>query len=74
MDAAQRAAGVDLEALETAIRAAVLAAGGPVLEGLLRKVGVGRRHETVRSRSGCLMQSTGVVPKPVHTLLGPIHF
>jgi hypothetical protein len=65
---------VDLEALETAVRDAALAAGAPVLEDLLRDVGVGRRQDAVRCRCGAVMQSTGTVPKRVCTLLGPIRF
>jgi len=65
---------VDLEALETALRGAALAAGAPVLETLLRDVGVGRRHAPVRCRCGQVMRSTGLVPKRIYTLLGPIRF
>lgn len=65
---------MDFEALETAVRGAALAAGAPVLEDLVRDVGVGRREEAVRCRCGAVMGSTGVVPKRIHTLLGPIRF
>lgn len=65
---------MDFEAVETAIRDAALAAGAPVLEALLGDVGVGRRAEPVRCRCGVVMRSTGVVPKRLHTLLGPIRF
>lgn len=71
---AQRAAGVDLEALEVAIRQAVLVAGAKVLEELLRNVGVGRREAGVRCRCGEEMQSGGVREKRVQTLLGWLRF
>ena len=74
MTAVQRATGVDLEALEGAIREAVLAAGAKVLEVLLRDVGVGRREALVRCRCGTAMDSSGVKAKTVHTLLGPVRF
>jgi len=45
---AQRATGVDLEALELAIGEAALQAGAHVFEVLLRDVGVGRREHPVR--------------------------
>ena len=65
---------MDFEALEGAIRSAALAAGAPVLEGLLRDVGVGLGRDGVRCRCGAVMGSTGVVPKRIYTLLGPIRF
>jgi hypothetical protein len=71
---AERAAGVDFEAFEVAIREAALAAGAPVLEGLVRGVGVGRRQGPVECRCGAVMHNTGVVPKRISTLLGPIQF
>lgn len=74
VQAAQRASGVDLEAFETALRAAVLAAGAQVLEDVLRDVGVGRREEAVRCTCGAVMDSRGVTPKSVLTLLGRIRF
>ena len=69
-----RAAGIDLEAVEGAIRAAALSAGAKVLEELLRDVAVGRRKEPVRGGFGCgaVMKSSGTRTKTVHTLLGPI--
>ncbi len=74
MAAVQRATGVDLEALEGALREAVLAAGAKVLEVLLRDVGVGRREAVLRCRCGTAMGSSGVKAKTVHTLLGPVRF
>ena len=49
---AERATGVDLEALEGAIRHAVLEAGAAVLEDVLAGVGVGRREPKVRCACG----------------------
>jgi ribosomal protein S27AE len=66
---------VDLEALETALRDAVHAAGAKVLEVLLERVGVGRRQEAVRCpRCGAVMDSRGVKTKSIVTLLGEIRF
>ena len=74
VEAATRCAGVDLEALEVAVRAAVHAAGAKVLEDLLRDVGVGRRENKVRCSCGAAMESRGVKTKSVLTLLGEIRF
>ena len=74
MELAGRASGVDLEALEAALREAAHVAGARVLEGLLRDVGVGRRDAPARCRCGALMQSSGVRAKQVQTLLGWIAF
>ena len=74
MGAAQRATGVDLEALELAIREAALQAGAQVLEVLLEDVGVGRREHRVRCTCGAVMDSIGVRGKRVQTLLGMIDF
>ena len=71
---ASRAAGVDLDALEQAVRGAVLAAGAQVLEKLLRTVGVGRRSEAVRCTCGTVMDSAGVRAKRIQTLLGDVQF
>ncbi len=65
---------MDLEALEVAVREAVLGAGASVLEALLRGVGVGRREEKVRCSCGAAMESRGVRSKRVQTLLGPVRF
>lgn len=75
MTAVAREGRVDLEAVEPALRAAVLAAGAQVLEQLLESVGVGRRDAPVvcaRCRTG--MASAGVQTKRVLTLLGEIRF
>jgi len=72
--AAERAAGVDLEAVEGALRAAALKAGAGVLEELLEEVGVGRRAEPARCSCGARMRSLGLRHKEVLTMLGPIRF
>ena len=70
----QREGRVDLEAVETAMRAAVLAAGAKVMEELLRGVGTGRRDERVRCACGEVMYSKGLRAINVLTLLGPVRF
>lgn len=74
MAATERAGGVDLEALEVAVRAAVLNVGADLLEQLLEPVGVGRRKEEVRCSCGAVMASHGVRGKRVQTLLGDVAF
>ena len=75
MAAAAREGRVDLEAVEGALRRAVLAAGAKTLELLLETVGVGRRETPVRCpRCGAVMASKGVCSKRVLTLLGWIRF
>lgn len=64
--------GLDLEAWETALRAAVLAAGARVLERLLQGVGSGRRPEPVVCECGQRMQSVGVREKTLLTVLGQV--
>ena len=61
---------MDLEALETAIRGAVLQAGAKVLEELLDGVGRGRREESLRCSCGACMESRGCKTKTLHTMLG----
>lgn len=66
---------MDLEAVEEALRAAVLQAGAKVLEGLLESVGVGRRKTpVVCPRCRARMESQGVQSKAVLTLLGWVRF
>jgi len=66
---------VDLEAVERALRAAVLEAGGKALEQLLESVGVGRRDTPVLCpRCRAVMASKGVQEKRVLTLLGEVRF
>ena len=71
---AGRAAKADLEALEFGMRAAVLAAGARALEGLVARVGWGRRGEPVFCSCGTRMQSRGREPKRIRTILGEIEF
>jgi len=66
---------VDLEAVEHALRAAMLEAGAKVLEQLLESVGVGRRETPVLCpRCRAVMESKGVQAKGVLTLLGWVGF
>ena len=74
MHVAGRAAGIDLEAVEVALRQAALQEGAGVLETLLQGVGVGRREQAVRCRCGATMCSVGVRAKQVQTLLGGVRF
>ncbi len=66
--------GVDLEAVESAVREAVHAAGAKVVEQLLRGVGMGRRKVALRCRCGRLIKSRGVKAKTLFTLLGEVRF
>jgi len=63
-----------LEAVESALRAAVLAAGSKALEAVLRGVGCGRRSEAVVCACGAEMGSTGLEGKRLVTILGEIRF
>jgi hypothetical protein len=66
---------VDVEAWETALRAAVLAAGAGLLEELLDGIGSGPQVEPVACPScGRRMESQGRRPKTVLTILGPVHY
>lgn len=70
LQAALRGPGCDLEAVETAIRDAVLAAGAKCLEEFMNAAGAGRRAEAVKCLCGGTMQSCGVREKRVLTMLG----
>ncbi len=74
MAAAGRASGLDLEAIEGAVRRAVLDVGASLVEELLAGVGVGRRGEATRCSCGMVMHSVGVRTKQVLTLLGEVSF
>ena len=65
---------VDLEAWETSLRAAALAAGARLLERLLAGTGCGRRETYVTCSCGQERRSVGLRSKRVETLLGPIQF
>jgi len=64
--------GFDLEAVEGALRAAVLAAGGRLLGELLEGVGSGRRGEPVICKCGKRMESRGLRRKDLSTILGDV--
>jgi hypothetical protein len=72
--AVQREGRVDLEAVEQAVKKAVLAAGAGILGQLLHTVGVGRRKTPVVCTCGARMKSHGVKGTQVQTLLGWIGF
>jgi hypothetical protein len=62
----------DLEAWETALRAAVLCAGGKVLGELLQGVGAGRVDRAILCPCGTRMESQGLKLKELLTILGPV--
>lgn len=66
--------GVDLEAWETALRAAVLSAGAKVLAGLLEGIGSGRRDREILCECGTRMGSQGLKDKEFLTILGPVRY
>jgi hypothetical protein len=70
----QREGPVDLEAVESALRCALLQAGARLLETLLEPVGVGRRVQPVRCRCGARMESCGCKTKTLVTVLGEVRF
>ena len=70
----QRSTGVDLEALEEAVKNAALKAGAGVLEELLEPVGAGRREEPLRCPCGAIMKSRGARTRSIRTLLGEVGF
>ena len=65
---------IDFEAWETALRGAVLACGAKILSGMLAEQGSGRREEAVVCRCGQRMDSQGVRPKELRTILGPVAY
>lgn len=64
----------DLEAWETALRAAVLSAGAKVLGGLLEGIGSGRQAEKVVCGCGGRMESLGLKGKEILTILGAVNY
>lgn len=64
----------DLEAWETALRAAVLSCGAKILTGLLEGIGSGRRPGRVVCQCGTLMESQGLKEKELLTILGPVPY
>ncbi len=65
---------VDLEAVEGALRTAVLSAGAAICTELLKATGRGRRSEQIICECGQVMRSTGVERKVLTTVLGPVPF
>ncbi|MFH1134710.1 MAG: ISKra4 family transposase [Pseudomonadota bacterium] len=64
----------DLEAVESALRTAILAAGARLLAKLLEDVGEGRRNKPVVCACGMPMWSWGLEEKTVLTILGEVRF
>jgi hypothetical protein len=73
LDRIVAAGGTDLEAWESALRTAVLAAGARMLEGLLRGIGCGG---STQARCGCgsRMESRGRRRKRLVTMLGEVEY
>ncbi|MFQ5799792.1 MAG: ISKra4 family transposase [Bacteroidota bacterium] len=65
---------IDLEACETALRSAVLAAGAHILSDLLKSIGSGRSQEPIVCQCGTRMESQGVKSKGLLTILGPVDY
>jgi hypothetical protein len=65
---------VDLEAWETALRAAVLSAGARMLEGLLEGIGSGQGVGPIFCQCGRRMESRGLRSKELLTMLGPVTY
>jgi len=72
MECASRAHKVDLEAVEKAIRSAVLAAGNGVLSDFLDGIGCGRREEPVVCSCGTRMKSKGLKEKTLTSIMGQL--
>jgi hypothetical protein len=64
----------DLEAWETALRAAVLSAGAKILEELLQGIGSGKEPCAILCQCGTRMESRGLKYKEVLTILGPVAY
>jgi hypothetical protein len=60
----------DLEAMEAAIRTAVLATGAKVLGRLLEGIGCGKREQPLQCHCGAVMQSKGIEEKTLLTIMG----
>lgn len=74
IDVVSKATKIDFEAVESAMRAAVLAAGASICAALLTHIGKGRRLHSPTCRCGQTMKSTGVERKNLMTILGPVPF
>lgn len=66
--------GVDLEAWESALRLAVLAAGAKVLVSLIKGIGSGRGGGEVQCSCGTRMASQGLKTKSLLTILGEVRY
>jgi hypothetical protein len=71
---ASRAKTADLESWETALRAAVLAAGAKALGALIEGIGVGRREQPTVCNCGACMESRGLKGKQLMTILGAVAY
>lgn len=74
MEKASKAKGFDFEAVEAALRVAVLSAGAKVLEKLVAGIGCGRRSEPFMCSCGAWMNSNGLKEKTILTILGEIKY
>lgn len=74
MEKAARDRHADLEAWETALRAAVLSAGAKAMAALLDGIGSGCRETPVICRCGAKMESRGRKRKELLTILGPVPY
>lgn len=63
---------MDFEAVETAIRSAVLEAGAGVLSDFLEGIGCGRRETPLLCTCGERMKSKGLKDKTLTSILGPL--
>ncbi|MGH9364256.1 MAG: ISKra4 family transposase [Thermoanaerobaculia bacterium] len=74
LESAATARHADLEAWETALRAAVLTAGANALAALLRNIGSGRQEPPVLCQCAGRMESQGLKEKQLLTILGPVPY
>lgn len=74
MQYALREQTADLEALENALRVAVLAAGADCLATFLEGIGSGRQDEPLRCACGARMESRGLKDKEIVTILGAVRY
>lgn len=74
LEKASSAKGFDLAGVESALRAAVLAAGAKFLGELISGTGSGRRETPVVCECGAGMESHGLREKRLLTILGPTTF
>ena len=74
MQLVAKQAGFDLEAVETALRAAVLSAGARLLGELIDGIGRGRRTQRLICSCGAVMVSKGLDEKKLLTMLGHVQF